>query len=238
MAEYNKSLEGFVGRYSPNNQEIFVILLQLSRFLRELADFETQSTPQFKHPSLRGNVELKQVTLLSELDRLGSDIYIDTDDKALLQSIRDKKLTLNVDNPITREVLKQELIKDIEEHDGGIPALSGENIAEKKSDHQMLNYYYKRWLWVQFPWWCINPHQNVSEIMELSVSLSNLRPELLERMTIEEKSSFELYFSMDQEKELVLKTLNILKDAKLRKAGESGLKGKKAKKKPDTLTVE
>lgn len=74
--------------------------------------------------------------------------------------------------------------------------------------------------------------------MELSVSLSNLRPELLERMTIEEKSSFELYFSMDQEKELVLKTLNILKDAKLRKAGESGLKGKKAKKKLDTLTVE
>ena len=107
-----------------------------------------RSTPQFKHPSLRGNVELKQVTLLSELDRLGSDIYIDTDDKALLQSIRDKKLTLNVDNPITREVLKQELIKDIEEHDGGIPALSGENIAEKKSDHQMLNYYYKRLLWM------------------------------------------------------------------------------------------
>ena len=61
----------------------------------------------------------------------------------------------------------------------------------------MLNYYYKRWLWVQFPWWCINVFQNVSEIMELSVSLSNLRPELLEKMTIEERASFELYFSID-----------------------------------------
>lgn len=84
----------------------------------------------------------------------------------------------------------------------------------------MLNYYYKRWLWVQFPWWCINVYQNVSDIMELSVSLSNLRPELLEKMTIEEKASFERYFSIDQENELVLKTLNILKDAKLRKSGD------------------
>ena len=56
--------------------------------------------------------------------------------------------------------------------------------------------------------------------MELSVSLSNLRPELLEKMTIEEKASFERYFSIDQENELVLKTLNILKDAKLRKSGD------------------
>ena len=63
-------------------------------------------------------------------------------------------------------------------------------------------------------------YQNVSEIMELSVSLSNLRPELVAKMTTDEKASFELYFSIDQENELVLKTLNILKDAKLRKSGE------------------
>lgn len=81
----------------------------------------------------------------------------------------------------------------------------------------MLNYYYKRWLWVQFPWWCINIYQDFSEIMELSVSLSNLRPELIKKMTPDEKEQFELYFSIAQENELVLKTLNILKDAKLRK---------------------
>ena len=81
----------------------------------------------------------------------------------------------------------------------------------------MLNYYYKRWLWVQFPWWCINIYQDFSEIMELSVSLSNLRPELIKTMTPDEKEQFELYFSIEQENELVLKTLNILKDAKLRK---------------------
>jgi hypothetical protein len=58
VAEYNRSLEGFVFRYRPNNEEIFVILIQLSRFLRELADFETKTTPQFQHPKLIGNKEL------------------------------------------------------------------------------------------------------------------------------------------------------------------------------------
>jgi hypothetical protein len=76
-------LEGFVARYNPNNEQIFIILVQLSRFLRELADFETKATPQFKHPSLRGNADLEQITLLKELSRLGSDIYYNTDDKSL-----------------------------------------------------------------------------------------------------------------------------------------------------------
>src|ERR1700712_4159509 len=54
VAEYNKALEGFVVKYRPNNQELFVILIQLSRFFKELADLETKFTPQFKHPPLRG----------------------------------------------------------------------------------------------------------------------------------------------------------------------------------------
>jgi len=47
--------------------------------LRELADFETNHTPQFEHPSLKGNTELEQITILTELDRLGTDIYTSTD---------------------------------------------------------------------------------------------------------------------------------------------------------------
>lgn len=62
---------------------------------------------------------------------------------------------------------------------------------QEQGEQRMINYYYKRWLWVQFPWMCINIFQNVSEIMELSVSLSNLRPELLEKMSIEEQATFE-----------------------------------------------
>ena len=65
-------------RYGPNNEEIFVILIQLSRFFRELADFETKQTPEFQHPSLRGNNELEQMTLLDELKILGNDIFFNT----------------------------------------------------------------------------------------------------------------------------------------------------------------
>lgn len=36
-------------------------------------------------------------------------------------------------------------------------------------------------------------------------------------LTLEEKARYEKYFSIDQENELVLKTLNILKENKLRK---------------------
>lgn len=57
--EYNRSLEVFVARYNPNNEEIFLILIQLSRFFRELTDFETNKTPHFMHPALKGNNELK-----------------------------------------------------------------------------------------------------------------------------------------------------------------------------------
>ena len=118
VAEYNRTLEGFVHRYNPNNDEIFVILIQLSRFLRELADFETRSTPQFKHPSLRGNQELQKITLLSELNRLGSDIYVNTDSNKQTFKENNKLSNCNIENPLSREKFKQELIKQIEEEQG------------------------------------------------------------------------------------------------------------------------
>lgn len=30
------------------------------------------------------------------------------------------------------------------------------DVDEGRERDGMLNYYYKRWLWMQFPWWCIN----------------------------------------------------------------------------------
>lgn len=49
---------------------------------------------------------------------------------------------------------------------------------------------------------------------------------MLDRLTLEEKASYESYFSIDQENALVLKTLNILKEAKLRKKESFLKKGK------------
>ena len=52
-AEYTKAVEGFELHYRPNQEDTFMIILQVSRFLKEFSDFETTFTPQFRHPPLR-----------------------------------------------------------------------------------------------------------------------------------------------------------------------------------------
>lgn len=51
--EYNKAVESFDMHYRPNQQDSFRIILQISRFLKEFSDFETDYTPDFRHPPIR-----------------------------------------------------------------------------------------------------------------------------------------------------------------------------------------
>lgn len=53
--------------------------------------------------------------------------------------------------------------------------------------------------------------------MELSVSVTNIRREYVDAMSMERRAYLDIYFSIKQENDLVLQTLNILKEAKLRK---------------------
>ena len=62
MHEYNKTVEGFVMNYKPSNQELFVIMVQLCRFFKEFADLESDSTPKYRHPFLKGP-ELADINL-------------------------------------------------------------------------------------------------------------------------------------------------------------------------------
>jgi hypothetical protein len=36
-------------------------------------------------------------------------------------------------------------------------------------DEKSIYYYYKRWIWVQFPWCTIDVYSNLSNIMEMSM---------------------------------------------------------------------
>jgi hypothetical protein len=51
--EYNKSFEGFELHYRPGAEDSFTIILQISRFLKEFSDFETNLTPEFRHPPIK-----------------------------------------------------------------------------------------------------------------------------------------------------------------------------------------
>lgn len=54
--EYNKSLELFDMHFNPKDDEIFMINVQLARFFKELSEFESPITPEFRHPLIRGKV--------------------------------------------------------------------------------------------------------------------------------------------------------------------------------------
>lgn len=56
VVEYSKGLELFDMHYSPSSDELFTIVLQISRFLKEFSDFETRRTPDFRHPYIKGKV--------------------------------------------------------------------------------------------------------------------------------------------------------------------------------------
>jgi hypothetical protein len=50
--ELNKSIEVFDINYHPEPGEIFHIIVQISKFLKEFSDFE--NCPVFRHPKING----------------------------------------------------------------------------------------------------------------------------------------------------------------------------------------
>ena len=54
--EYNKAFELFVMHYNPSDYDIFFINIQICRFFKELSDFESELTPEFRHPFIKGKI--------------------------------------------------------------------------------------------------------------------------------------------------------------------------------------
>ena len=54
--EHNKSLELFEMHYNLNDSQYFMLNVQISRFFKELSEFECQITPSFRHPFLKSKI--------------------------------------------------------------------------------------------------------------------------------------------------------------------------------------
>lgn len=52
VSEYVRSLEGYEARAGLGSVDLLKVILQLSRFFKELADFEGTNTPEFRHPKV------------------------------------------------------------------------------------------------------------------------------------------------------------------------------------------
>jgi hypothetical protein len=57
--------------YHPSSEDLFRIIVQISRYFKEFADFETYYTPDIRHPPIKGGYdELDDIGLLTELLKL------------------------------------------------------------------------------------------------------------------------------------------------------------------------
>ncbi|KAM3141543.1 hypothetical protein pb186bvf_006407 [Paramecium bursaria] len=168
--EYNKGIEHFQALYRPQSEALFLIMLQICRFLREFSNFETDKTPDYRHPQLKGQQsEYQDVGLYQELKQhkmiakkrqnqppQNSEYYQSVDNLNFdIRSNRENfvKLTLDLFDPAIRD----EFIQTNQEY-----------LLDKllKSDRENQNYYYKRWIWTQFPWLCLTTKSNFSDMMQ------------------------------------------------------------------------
>ncbi len=51
----------FDSHFKLKSDEIFHIIIQLSRFFKDFSDFETASTPDFRHPPIKGGQDMEQI---------------------------------------------------------------------------------------------------------------------------------------------------------------------------------
>jgi hypothetical protein len=244
--EYNKTVEGFETHFHPSSEDLFSIIVQISRFFREFSDFENYSTPGFKHPKILGAgrhfLDINMFGELRELELLynpsveqeeepypedGADEVKDKVNAYLARILRmDRRLKkkeesldvlrldakeiprrkeakrkhtgpllLNLEIPINRAEIVRHYQKEVqkyieahekerreqreEEQERGqdpdkepnfhLPPINYSKLARTDFELQIPypeNYYYKRWIWLQFPWVCLSLRLNYSKTMK------------------------------------------------------------------------
>ena len=101
--EYNNALEAYCLKFYLSPEDMFKIVLQISRFLKEFSEFENYLTPDFRHPFIRHCPELAEIFFQDEgakLDMINAN-YSDR-----TANILNKYEILNVDIPLNRQVLR------------------------------------------------------------------------------------------------------------------------------------
>jgi hypothetical protein len=244
VLEYNKAVEGFLMHYHPSSENLFLIIVQVSRFLKEFADFETYNTLSYRHPNIRGNTrELAEIRIFDELKAL--HICDEEEQETAIEDVetRVKKLTellrqgkkvpdlkntgalrryrrpeatsfieSNIEIRSNRDKFREHYVlqikemmrDDVDRHkmDRDLTEVASleELISENMQfvEHTTINYYYKRWIWMQFPWVCMS-----------------LRCDFSERMRRCSTSPTE-YMSVSEENTLTLEALKIALYAKVK----------------------
>lgn len=141
VCEYNKSLEDFVVHFSPKNKDLFVLLVQFCRFFKDMAEVELKFACCFRHPRFLGFYELRDIDLWEEIESLPG--MFESNQSAGYE-----------DEAILREIQSSENCQ--------VDVIELDRVKSKNPEF----YYYKRWLWMQFPWFTIDKSSNFSLSMK------------------------------------------------------------------------
>ncbi|CAD8127308.1 unnamed protein product [Paramecium sonneborni] len=171
VMEYNKAIENFQALYKPTNEGLFYIIVQICKFLREYSVFENDHIPPYKHPQLRGqSIEFDEIGLYDELKEL--KMIAKKKKKVMNEDYFPTQITnidtLNMDVKSNRDYFINYYMTQFDQD------LVQEYITTKQE--QLLDkiitytrnqqfYYYKRWIWVQFPWLALTQKHNYSKLI-------------------------------------------------------------------------
>ncbi|CAD8193095.1 unnamed protein product [Paramecium octaurelia] len=227
VLEYNKAVEGFQIHYHPSSEDMFRIIIQISRFLKEFGDFETKNTPVFRHPPIIGVLsDLYDIGLLQEILKL--DLYYDKapelkefDPAKHLKRVAKPKTapvlsnmeSLNVEIQQNRQLIRthylsllsrpieqteneedqpqslDELAEEINNRLRKVLQQKEENLSQdvmQTSERESTDYYYKRWIWIQFPWACTSIDKNC----DYSTVIKQCFSSATDYMSVEDENAF------------------------------------------------
>ncbi|CAK89279.1 unnamed protein product (macronuclear) [Paramecium tetraurelia] len=227
VLEYNKAVEGFQIHYHPSSEDMFRIIIQISRFLKEFGDFETRNTPGFRHPPIIGVLsDLYDIGLLQEILKL--DLYYDKapelkefDPAKHLKRVAKPKTapvlsnmeSLNVEIQQNRQLIRthylsllskpieqteneedqpqslDELAEEINNRLRKVIQQKEENLSQdvmQTGERESTDYYYKRWIWIQFPWACTSIDKNC----DYSTVIKQCFSSATDYMSVEDENAF------------------------------------------------
>ena len=101
-----------------------------------------------------------------------------------------KEYDFSVDNPIGRERFEKAIREELKLIQ-----------SRQKNDQVYGFYYYKRWLWLQFPWICLDLHIDYGKLIDVSFGFNGYN-----------------YFCFKTEAELIQKLHSIIYETKERKS--------------------
>ena len=116
VVEYNKGIELFDGHYNPESDKLFVIILQVCRFLKEFSDFETNVTPVFRHPKIIGKIGVVRKKLTEKEKHIQLHKYEEAkktaDETAINTSIANNSMERSPE-PVEKPKIKNKGVKKV-----------------------------------------------------------------------------------------------------------------------------